>query len=187
MKIRLNELSEIKTGYTIRGSIGNYQGGQVQIIQATDVIHSNFSNLNSIQIENFENYLLKNGDVLLTIKGAFKATVFEELTRPTAATSSIAIFRVNSKRILSEYLVLILNSIIGQRELLKLAIGSSIKAISIAELRNLEIEVPDMSKQKFIVSFSQNIKQQSALLEIKQQKLQQIHNQITDKIIKGDL
>lgn len=187
MEMRLNELSEIKTGYTIRGSISNYQGGQVQIIQATDVIQSNFSNLNLIQIEKIENYLLKNGDVLLTIKGAFKATVFEELTRPTTATSSIAIFRVDNQQILPEYLALVLNSTMMQRKFVKIAIGASIKALPIAELKNLSLIVPDLKTQHFMVDIDRNINHQLLLLQHKQQKLQQISAYVTDKIVKGDL
>lgn len=187
MEKKITEISEIKTGYTVRGSILNYQGNQVGAIQAKDIIQGDFNNLNFIKIDNLENHLLQNGDVLLSIKGVFRANVFHELPHSTIATSSVAIFRVNIKQILPEYLALVLNSAIGQRQLSKIAIGSSIKALPITELKNLTIEVPDLSTQKFVISINKNTKAQMDLLKAKQQKLQQINTQLTDKIIKGDL
>lgn len=187
MKRKLYQLSEIKTGYTIRGAIANYQGNQIGVIQAKEVAKGDFHDLNFIDIDNPDDYSLKNGNVLLSIKGSFKATVFHELSQPTIASSSVAIFRVDNQQILPEYLALALNSAVMQREFAKIAIGASIKALSIAELKNLSLTVPDLKTQHFMVDIDRNINHQLLSLQHKQQKLQQISSYLTDKIIKGDL
>lgn len=187
MKLVIGQHVSVRSGYTLRSSIANYAGGDILAVQAKDIISGDLTELASIRIESVDEHILRNGDVLLSVKGSFKAMVFKETGRPVVATSSLAVMRVNNELINPDYLALFFNSAIGQRLLSTATKGVSIKSIPLDNLRKLTISAPGLQKQSEIVAIANNAAQQIVLLSKKKDFLRQVNDSIINKMIKGVL
>jgi len=131
-----------------------------------------------------EKHLLKKGDVLFAAKGTKNfAAWYENDSMPAVASTSFFVIRLQDQNILPGYLTWFLNHPNTQIFLKGKARGTSIASISKAVLQDLEISVPDIEKQKLILTIYQlrnkekNIKQQIETLR-EQQIQQQIINAI---------
>lgn len=187
MKSMVEQYVNVKSGYTLRSSIASYARGDVLAIQAKDVIGGDLTKLASIHMENVEDYALCSGDVLLSVKGSFRALVFKEIGQPVIATSSLAVMRVNNRLINPDYLALLFNSTIGQRMLSTITKGAAIQSIPLDNLRKLVIPIPEMQKQCEMVAVANNVTRQVELLDKKMASLRQVNDSIISKMIKGVL
>lgn len=122
-----------------------------------------------------EKHLLRTGDILFAAKGTKNfATVFENLNKPTVASTSFFVIRLTQKNVNPHFLVWYLNHPSTQKLLKGKAIGTSIVSISKAVLEEMEIPVPDIKTQKTILQIAKlrneeiNLKQQIELLREKQ-------------------
>lgn len=172
---RLNEIADIHSGYTFRSSLSDFAHGDTNVIQAKDITKLESAIFPRVHIAKVER-CLQYGDVLLSVKGEFKAEVFY-LKQRSVASSSIIVIRPK-KCIFPEYLSLYLNSISGQNSLKNIATGAAIKTLTISELSNLIIPIPHDIKQQQLINISQNIKRQQELIIKKNKLLNSILNSI---------
>ena len=174
-------ISEIRSGYTFRSSLNNYAHGKISVIQAKDITRLCDSEFQKITMTNSSNFL-QGGDVLLSVRGDFKAETFY-LKQKSVAASSIIVIRPKNG-INPEYLALYLNSISGQNSLKNISTGAAIKTITISELINLAVPIPPNDIQQRLVLFMQNINQQQELIKKKMKLLDDILNNVTTTTIK---
>lgn len=171
----LSEIADIRSGYTFRSSLSDFAHGDTNVIQAKDITKLESAIFPRVHMAKAER-CLRYGDVLLSVKGGFKAEVFY-LKKQSVASSSIIVIRPH-KGILPEYLSLYLNSISGQNTLKNIATGAAIKTLTISELSNLIIPIPPDTKQRQLIDISQNIKRQQELIARKNKLLNSILNSI---------
>jgi restriction endonuclease S subunit len=131
-----------------------------------------------------DKHLLRKGDVLFSAKGTRNfAAIYEKENIPAVASTSFFVMRLFDKNVLPGYLTWFLNHPNTQLLLKGKARGTSIASISKAVLEELEIPVPDIKKQKLILTIYQlrnkekNLKQKIEILR-EQQIQQQIINSI---------
>ena len=90
------------------------------------------------------------GDVLISIKGSsFKAAVIDNETTGLTISPNLFGIRLNG-RLHPEILVAYLNSSDGQKELMKLARGTVVNALSISNLLRLSVPVPPVQTQEVL-------------------------------------
>lgn len=174
--MKLKEAAEIWIGYSLRGEVAKFQNanGDLLLVQAGDLPAFDFfinqEKLTRISLSSNKNVLLlQSGDVLLAYRGGhqsrLRASVFRSHSEQSVlASSSLYIIRPNTNVVLPEYLVLYLNSRIGQRNLQSLATGAVVRAVPLGALRDCQIPVPEKEKQKSLVALSGNIQSQNSIL-----------------------
>ena len=131
-----------------------------------------------------QKHLLKVGDVLFAAKGSknFAACFVEENVKAVASTTFF-VLRLQSKAVLPEFLVWILNNSLTQKFLKRRAVGTSMVSISKAVLEDLEIPIPSIQQQLHIREISRLATEENGLrLKIAELRQIRIQQEITNAI-----
>lgn len=178
--LQLGEITNIQSGYSFRSRIVNIDDGELGVVQAKDVasLYIDEADIARISQDYTENRIQQVGDVLLTSRGSFRASV-GNFSRPTIASSSLFVISPISKDFLSEYIAIYLNSEASQYYLNQNAKGATIQSISIDDLKNLSIPHIPLENQRIIIDLQRNVEQQSSILRRKQT--------IIDRILKSSV
>jgi restriction endonuclease S subunit len=167
---KLKDIVRIKSGVFAKGDANP----DLYYIQSTDfnkqrewVENLNFVMTNSAK---FKNHILNKGDLLFAAKGRdFFAVVYDGRFKPAVASSTFLVLQVQTNKVIPEYLAWFINHPKTQKLLLGFAKGSAITSISKTILEQIEIPVPNLSKQISILEFF---------------TLQKMEKQLQKKIIK---
>ena len=158
-KVRLGDIATL-----INGDRGKNYPSQADITDEGDIPFVNAGHLNGRNIDFEEmNYISQDkykrlssgkfvkGDVLYCLRGSLgkKAIVNDDVEG--AIASSLVIIRPNYDRIDGDYLMFSLDSPSIKEQLNKANNGSSQPNLSAASVREYQIELPDLKKQKDIV------------------------------------
>jgi restriction endonuclease S subunit len=161
--ISLKNLStKIGSGATPRGGEEVYIETGVNLIRSQNVHDSSFVMRGLVAIEDsaaraLENVTVEEGDVLMNITGASvtRCCVVDSTILPARVNQHVAIIRSDRAKILPKYLVLVLTSNEVKGFLNDIAgTGSTRQALTKTHLEDLEIPVPDISKQTEIIENS---------------------------------
>lgn len=176
----LSEVANIQSGYSFRSKIINVDNGKLGVVQAKDVagLYINEVDIARVNQEYAETRIQQSGDVFLTSRGSFRASI-GNFDKPTIASSSLFVLRPISKDFLPEYIAIYLNSETAQYYLNQNAKGATIKSVSIEDLKNLSIPYISLEKQRIIINLQRNAEQQNNLLRCKQT--------IIDRILKSSV
>ncbi len=182
---KLEEIAEISTGYTFRKSIQDVSEGDIQVLQAKNILPdgeiTDIDELTKIDSSTMRDpFLLKYNDIILVAKGfgigSFRSAVFKEEVKNILPSSSVIILRVKDILALPKYLADYFNSEAGQKSLIQITSGGSvIQSLSVKDLKNLKIPIPPIKKQKLLIKLNEN---QKKIKEIQEQK-----NKLTNSII----
>lgn len=109
--------------------------------------------------ENYEKHLLQNDDILFAAKGLNNfAVVYHNSIGQAVASSSFIVIRLSGRykhEILPEYLAWYINNSKQVPIFHKLKATTTIPSISIAQLLELELNIPSKTIQKQVVNFQQ--------------------------------
>lgn len=103
-----------------------------------------------------KNFVLKKGDVLLTIVGSIGETAIIETTNKITFQRSVAYLRPN-KELQSEFLVTTISSNKFQLELKKRQVVSAQPGIYLGDLSIIPIQLPNLKEQQQIGTFFQQL------------------------------
>jgi len=191
MKYLLKNVTEIQPGFSFRGKFEPAADGEYRVLQIKDIgangriltdelTRTDHADLNQV-------YLVKKDDILFTTRGANRRAAFvaEEIPN-TIFVAQIYSLRSLKEEIDPAYLAWYLNQKPAQDFFEAYSSGSYIKNIKIDVLKNLEIEVPPVEKQKKIVEIDSLRRQENELVESIQTKRNQVIEQTLINAIKGD-
>jgi len=100
----------------------------------------------------FYNHVLNSGDILFVSKGRdFFAVVYDGKFLPAVASTTFLVLQVRVDTALPDYVTWFLNHPQTQSILWSFAKGSAIPSISKTILEQIEIPIPELSKQKAIL------------------------------------
>lgn len=191
MTKQLNQIAEVSSGYSFRGSVPLDARGDMVVIQTGDILDDGTVRIDGAGRVNKKSVtgapLLQNNDILLVSKGgqnsSFRSAVFDS-TEPAIASVTLHVLRIKDLDIRPHYLCAYLNSPEGQRALQKIATGSSVRMLSLGELKDMQIPVPSMEVQKRFSDLVQNINKQRELLGRKQHLLEKVQKVSIVQLIK---
>jgi len=185
-KIRLGEVANIQSGYSFRVKIVNVDGGKLGVVQARDVAGLYIDEVGIARIDQdyAETRIQQAGDILLTSRGSFRASV-GNFSKPTIASSSLFVIRLTSKQFLSEYIAIYLNSETAQYYLNQNAKGATIQSVSIDDLKNLPIPYGTLENQHIIIDLQRNVEQQNNILRRKQTIIDRILKSSVTQTVEG--
>lgn len=132
----------------------------------------------------FYPHVLQVGDVLFVAKGRnFFAVAYDAAYAPAVASTTFLVLRVKSKIVLPDYLVWFLNHPTTQTLLWSFAKGSAIPSISKTILEQIEIPIPNLSKQNIILELHKLQLQEKRIQKQIGKLRQEYINQLTYQFI----
>jgi restriction endonuclease S subunit len=154
MKFTLHEIVTIRTGVYARAAAnGDAYYIQVKDVDALGNLKLTDKKQNLRFTATFKKHRLKTGDILVVAKGDYHpATLYIEGTHPAAAFLIICLNDKYASRVLPEYVAWYLNHPIAQKYFDTFSRGTSIQSISISILGELNIDIPDLDRQRKIVA-----------------------------------
>lgn len=171
MTTKLSAIGEVISGHTFRGAIPHENDGNYTVVQAKNINKDGTvdnDNLIRTTLERMRSKgIVQDGDVLLSNRGTFRSAVYRGNDTNLIAASSLYILRVKQSDVLPEFLMVFLNSILGQKSLSILNRGTIIKTIPRQSLLSLDMPVPSLEEQKQAVSIFQNYHARLSLYERK--------------------
>lgn len=186
MHKNLSSIANILSGYAFRGAIENYEGDDIFILQAKNVILNedilDTSKLPKISSSSLRSpYFLEDNDILLVSRGSglgsFRSAIFKSNNKNVIASSSVSIIRVNDVTVLPKYVSLYFNSPAGQKAISQIVTGASyIQSILTKNLANLKIPIPSVRMQKIIISLNENLGRQERIIKRKKEIQREIIN-----------
>ena len=181
----LNDIANIHAGYSFRSAILD-AGFGVAVIQAKDVsgLYLQSSVLPKVDQVFPNTRLLGSGDVVLTTRGSFRASVVD-LKIKAIASSSLHVIRLKTDEYLPEFVALFLNSPQTQNYIKQSAKGATIQSVSAADLGMARIPLVALEDQKLLVKLQQNVERQSKLLESKASIINRVYNNTISKSLQG--
>lgn len=170
---KLADIASIQTGYAFRSKIEQDFDSSIKVIQMKDIDAHNqidFSDVYTVEIEDIsEQHLLKPGDILLKSRGVTWNATTEAALVPEnigqAVASHLTVIRVKSVKVDPAYLVWYLNQPQTQHQFKRLAVGTSMRMISNADLKSLSVIVPPIERQRLIAEVAKLSQQEQQLLE----------------------
>ncbi len=177
--VRLETVGKIWYGKP--GSIEKQTSVPVPYLRISDIQNGsiNKKNIKTVLINEdpvTSDILIQENDVLLSCQGTIgKTALARKIDVGSLPSPQIAVIRINSKKILPEYLVQILGSEIVKEQLVKMSTGSTIPRINLDSLANVVIPVPPLTEQRRIADKFQitqkKIKELEKQLEHEKRKL----------------
>ncbi len=185
---KLKNIAHISMGYSFRQKIEHQDDGNLWVITAKDIKDKFYlysQDLLKINHTLKNQQLIKKGDVLLSSRGKFKAATLM-VEQKMIAASSVYVFKVDKQIILSEFLVIWLNSNLGQVQINKNTTGATVKTITKGELENIKIRVPSLEKQQLLVDLYETKEKLNNKLKIKAEKVENIFQGTLAEIINSE-
>lgn len=181
MKITLNEIADIKSGFTFRTSIEDQVEGNIRILQIKDMrghtlIQSDVLKLPKTVWEGRgEPPILQRGDVVLTARGENTRAAWLDCDEPMIASSQLFIIRPKQTDILPAYLCWFLNNAEAPRKYFEAnSTGSSMSALNKATVSALPIHVVPLALQQQILAIQDIADQEINVLDQLKKNRQQM-------------
>ena len=157
-KIKLREVSKISYGYTDSAS---YQEVGPKFLRITDIQNNkvNWHDVPFCKIENsiVHKYLLKDGDIVFARTGATtgKSYLIKEPPPSIFASYLIRLQILDLKKLLPEFLVLFFQTNQYWQSIENGTSGSAQGGFNATKLGELELQIPNISEQNYIISVLQ--------------------------------
>lgn len=187
-KLYLKDIAEVITGYTFRTALQTKEDSSLFVLQAKNISDDSSINAENLDRIDFEHYrskaTVKAGDVVISSKGSFRAGVLADDSRNIIASSSVYILRPKTDKVSPEFLVVFLNSLVGQKQISEKATGAVINTILRKDLENIPIPLPDLKTQEKIVQLYQANKKLQKSLAKKMKLISNINEVAISKLLK---
>jgi restriction endonuclease S subunit len=172
-----------------RGITGNRSNWNCPIRAISkDLQQIEWSNLEPIQFQgDASRYLVKNGDVLISIRSIFVAIYIDKIPDNVLVNHNWVIFST-FKRLNPKYFVWWFNHPKTKQYLTRFITGSALVSFfSLSKLKELKVPVPTSEQQSNIATLHQLRQQEKELTRKLEEKREMLFNALTLKLAKGDL
>jgi restriction endonuclease S subunit len=164
----LTDIASIQMGYSFRDKLEFLPSNGTLVIQMKDITESetiNVSKLDRIEFDDFnKSQIVEKNDIVLRTRGSLiRSCLVDVISEPVVLAAPNIRVRVNSSKVLPEYLNWYLNSHLGQIRLRALAEGSVQQMVSKQNLEKLELAVPSIAIQGGIVEVAKLAKRENEL------------------------
>lgn len=182
---RLIDLVEIRSGYTFRTAIDDYDAGDVEVIQAKDLgVDFGFSTRPKVSFRGEDSHLLKRGDVLVSARGFAKSRLFQDTEKKAVAASSLFVLTPKTESVSSEFIAMFFNSMRGIKAVMELSSAGSVKSITKENIGRIIIPEIPVDKERALGKTVQAIDDELALMTEKEIYLNHLREAIITKTLK---
>lgn len=189
--MKLKEIAEIRTGLVLsrkKATLSDTVRVHYKQITLKSFNHTTSLTRNNldafVSTENIPTtYISQVGDVVVRLREPVTAVYIDENTKGMIIPSLMAIIRVQSSMIDSEFLAYYINASTTQKMLEKEIKGTSIAAIKTKDLEDIDVVLPPLDTQKNIVEVMKLSENEIDLLEKLKKEKQQLSQALLDTII----
>jgi hypothetical protein len=165
----LSKIATIQVGNTFRSSLEPDPSGKVLVVQMKDVLDQEVVDPRDLCRIAFgvikDSHEVRPGDILFRSRGTrVTCALAPQLHLPTVLAAPLFRIRVTDPRIDPSYLTWFINQP-GRKHMESRAEGSDLKMISVQSLRDLEVIVPSMTRQKKIVELASLVREEARLMQ----------------------
>jgi type I restriction enzyme S subunit len=186
---------KIGSGATPKGGKGAYKEEGTPLFRSMNIYDSciitkNLAFIDDEQAAKLKNVIVEPNDVLLNITGASVArcTIIPSAYTPARVNQHVAIIRLDSPELSSEYLLHTLISTNGKARLLSNAQGGATReALTKLDIEKFKIVVPPIELMKKFSAIARPIVKQKEILFIKNENLKQQRDMLLPKLISGKI
>ncbi len=132
-----------------------------------------------------ERYLTKNDDVIIRLSKPHTVISIKEKHNGFLVPSLFAIVRLEDDSVDSGYLAFLLNSTEIKRQYSKASLGTTIPTLRVSDIKQIEIILPSLNRQKKIAHFSQLIIRQKSLYSDLLKENDRFYNEISKRMLRG--
>jgi len=152
-KVKIKEIAEIFRGKSVLKK--DIQPGEYKVLNISDIEEGEINYKNMITIaedaRKILRYELKFGDVVISCRGTMnKVAVFKSNSHKVIASANLIVIRPK-ENILGDYLKIFLESPVGSTFIKSFQRGSTIMNINPVDIKEIEIPLLDLEKQREIV------------------------------------
>lgn len=179
----LSDIADIRLGHPFRGTVEQYDNGDVKVIQVKDTEATGEINQNTVVQTQLSTKKqpdwLQNGDVLFVAKGAKHYSVLvEQVLQRTVCSPHFFVVRIKPKLrdvILPDFLCWQLNQQPAQRYFKATAEGSMYLSIRRQVLENVPIKVLTVEQQQKLAALHRcSVREQKVLQKLIENRQQQL-------------
>lgn len=180
--MKILDIVNIKLGYAFRSRIEGDPDGNIPVIQPKDITNDGVlqpADVVKVQMPYLKkDQLLSIGDVLLSSRGRFAATVYQgQFEEDTIATGSLLILTVkDGTRVLPGYLALYFNSDLGNFQFHRLTEQTTIPYLNQSSLKQMDIPIPNLETQQKLIALERSKQRYGQLTKRKRELLNNILN-----------
>lgn len=168
--MKISNVCNIGVGYTTRGRLQSADIRGIPILQLRDLSLDGPVDpvrLQRVHLDDFQDrHLVQAGDVVFRSRGKnnMAFALGAEFHEPTVALLPLFILRPKTESVFSEYLAWAINQPSAQRYFDSVAQGTNMRMVSLADIDNLEINLPDLDTQQKIVNVDALAKHEQILM-----------------------
>ena len=179
--LKLKDIANILSGVYLRPS----PTGSIVYLQASDLQTLPLVNttLRVDFVPKLSRYMLQQGDILFAGKGTKYLCQTFNLNVQAVPSTTLYIIRPDQKQVLPEYLCWFLNLPQTVTTIKATQVGSSMPMILKSSLEELEVPVPDLATQSYVLKIANLQQREQQLLAAIAEKRAQVTNQILYKLI----
>ena len=174
MKIKLNDIAEIKTGLVLNRKKADMSKDQKLYYSVVSLksfnVDANYDNtfadefISNEQIK--EDYQVKQGDILLRLREPNLAVYIDKKYENLIFSSLMVRVKIKDNRFDPQFIAHYLNSNIVKKQLSQGAIvGTTIPMIKVADVNEIKIPLINLDKQKKIVEYIKLVHKENELLQ----------------------
>lgn len=192
MKSTLKRLAFIQMGYSFRSRLESSDGGDVSVIQMKDLLADNTvscKDLVRIEMDSVkEHHLVRKGDLIFRSRGQLTTTaiVLEDPGKAVVAAPLLRIRVSMLEKVLPDYLNWYISQSDAQFFLTSRAGGTAQKMIGKETIEEMEIPLPPLEKQKYIIELAALMAKEKELLQTIAEKRGQYITAILTQVAKGE-
>ena len=169
MRIKLGQVAEVRTGYAFRGAVNKASRGSKLLVQMSDLKFLREGRVDTVGTTDIKirsnEWTLQEGDLLLKARGAdLIPLVVEKALHGAVYTHPLLRLRLDRKVVLPEFFAWQLSQLRVQRQLYNLCTGTSVIKLDLRHLKEVEIELPPLSKQRKAQEVLRLMKKEEGLL-----------------------
>jgi hypothetical protein len=178
MRIKLENIATVQAGYSFRSRLESLESGAVAVIQMKDLTSANRVCCDKLVRVDMEmpkaHHLVRPGDLVFRSRGLTSNSALL-MDDPGAAVLAAPLLRirVTSAAVLPEYLNWTISQLPAQSYLASCAEGTALKMISKQSLENLELFIPSLGRQRFVVEMAALAAEEERILKALAEKRQQ--------------
>lgn len=191
MKVKLEKIATVQTGYSFRSRLESLAFGAVAVIQMKDLTSANHvccDELVRVDMElPKEHHLARPGDLVFRSRGlTSNAALLIDDPGAAVLAAPLLRIRVSSAAVLPEYLNWYISQLPAQSYLTSCAEGTALKMISKQSLENLEIFIPSLARQQFVVEMAALAAKEERILKALTEKRQQYISATLVQLAQGE-
>jgi hypothetical protein len=169
MQVKLGQIADIRTGYTIREGLSKSVPGDKFLVQMSDFDALNQGVINKVKTSNMKvrspDWMLQESDLLVKARGTdFTPVVVQKMFQGAVFTHPLLRIRVDRARALPEFIAWLLSRPHIQTQLQRLTAGTLLQVLKLEDLKGLELHLPSLDCQQKVQELVQLMNQEQKLL-----------------------